>query len=89
MSNTHTHSPQDEEMLTLHDEVMEKYIATLKKWEPELPAKEMPALISTYDVIRPEKVSGYKALITTVLIDEVNEERIAGLLNLVNKTLRG
>ncbi len=89
MSTLHVHSQQEEELLSLHDEVMEKYLETLKRWASELPPDELPAMVSTYNLAAPESVSGYKALITTVLIDEVTEQRIAGVLELVNQVLRG
>ena len=75
-------------MLSLHDEVMERYHETLAKWDAELRAEEMPALISTYNLASPDKLNGYKVLITTLLIDEVNEERIAGVVDLITKLLR-
>ena len=88
MTTARAYAPEDEEVLSLHNEIEEKYLELLKKWEPELPAEELPAMISTYDVASPESISGYKMLVATVLIDEVNEERIAGLINLVTKLLR-
>ena len=88
MTTAPTYAAEDEEVLSLHNEIMEKYLELLRKWEPELPADELPAMISTYDVPDPSSISGYKMLVATVLIDEVNEERIAGLINLVTKLLR-
>ena len=80
---------QHEEVLDLHNEIMEKYLELLKKWEPELPANDLPAMISTYDLAGPEKIAEYKVLITTLLIDEVTDERVIGLINLLTKTLHG
>ena len=83
-----TLAPEDREMLDLHELVMEKYTELLKRWEPTLNPDELPAMISTYDVATPDAISGYKVLIATVLIDEVNDERVIGLFNLVGKALR-
>ena len=79
---------QHQEVLDLHNEIMEKYLELLKRWEPTLPPEELPAMISTYDLANPGSIAGYKVLITTLLIDEVTDQRIVGLINLLTKTLR-
>ena len=80
---------QHQEVLDLHNEIIEKYLELLKRWEPTLPPEELPAMISTYDLASPESITGYKVVIATLLIDEVSDERVLGLINLLTKTLRG
>ncbi len=81
-------APEDKEMFDLHEEFMEMYSELLRRWEPSLKPEELPAMISTFDVASPQSVSGYTAVIATVLIDEVSDERIIGLINLVAKALQ-
>lgn len=89
MTTTDIGARQHQEVLDLHNEIMEKYLELLKKWEPTLPPEELPAMISTYDLASPESITGYKVLITTLLIDEVTDQRVIGLINLLTKTLHG